>query len=346
LSIMSCGLIMPSVIFSLVLFIASALATTMPRSYPGSNLVNKVKYNATASCMPSDPRMPDGAWGSHHHVMYPVRYPPLPGAEYIPSLNTVWNNALFEHRIGCEHVVMIQPSFYGTDNTFMLDSLTAYDPDRARAVVVFDSDNFTMKQLQAWDSMGVRGVRLNFAISDTRPRVEDLQASIKQYASIIKPLDWVIHIYIAMDLIPGIEAIIPTLGVRVVLDHIGDPTMPDPSNSTEKLDPYTIRGFGSMIRLLQQGTTYVKISGPHRLSKLPLPEYLDLNPLILELLRVAPSKLVYSSDWPHTRFDGLDIKPWTDHLLDLTEKHNELASRLFRDNARELWNARANHTAI
>jgi hypothetical protein len=72
---------------------------------------------------------------------------------------------------------MIQPSFYGTDNIFMLDPLTAYGPDRERAVVVFDSADFTMKQLQAWDSMGVRGVRLNFATSDTRSRVEDLQVN-------------------------------------------------------------------------------------------------------------------------------------------------------------------------
>jgi predicted TIM-barrel fold metal-dependent hydrolase len=240
---------------------------------------------------------------------------------------------------------MIQPSFYGTNNTFMLDSLRAYDPDRARAVVVFDADNVTAEELQAWDSLGVRGVRLNFATSDIRPQIEDLEASLKQYASIIKPLDWVIQLYIDMDLIPGIEAIIPTLGVRVVFDHIGNPTMPDPSNSTEKLDPYTIQGFGSMVRLLQQGTVYVKISGPYRLSKLLWPDYLDLDPLVLEISRVAPSKMVYGSDWPHTRFDGLDIKPWTDHLLDLTGWNNELTRMLFRDNARNLWNARTNHTA-
>jgi predicted TIM-barrel fold metal-dependent hydrolase len=338
---MSCRLNLPGFFFVLDLFVTSTFATTVLRSYPRSNLVNEVKYNATASCTPSDPRMPDGAWDSHHHVMDPIRFPPQPGAEYVPTVNTVWNNALFEHRIGCEHVVMIQPSFYGTDNTFMLDSLRAYDPDRARAVVVFDAANITMKQLQAWDLMGVRGVRLNFATSDIRPKVEDLEASIKQYASIIEPLDWVIQIYIAMDLIPGIEALIPTLGVRVVFDHIGNPTMPNLSNSTEKLDPYTIQGFGSMVRLLQKGTTYVKISGPYRPSKLPWPDYLDLDPLVLELLRIAPSNIVYGSDWPHTRFDGLDIKPWTDHLLDLTERNNELASRLFRDNARDLWNARA-----
>jgi predicted TIM-barrel fold metal-dependent hydrolase len=336
---------MPSVPFSLVLFVAGTFATTVLRTHSGSNGVNEVKYNSTASCTPSDPRMPDGAWDSHHHVMDPIRFPPLPGAEYIPSVNTVWNNALFEHQIGCEHVVMIQPSFYGTNNTFMLDSLRAYDPDRARAVVVFDADNVTAEELQAWDSLGVRGVRLNFATSDIRPQIEDLEASLKQYASIIKPLDWVVQLYIDMDLIPGIEAIIPTLGVRVVFDHIGNPTMPDPSNSTEKLDPYTIQGFGSMVRLLQQGTVYVKISGPYRLSKLLWPDYLDLDPLVLEISRVAPSKMVYGSDWPHTRFDGLDIKPWTDHLLDLTGWNNELTRMLFRDNARNLWNARTNHTA-
>jgi len=290
--------------------------------------------------------MPDGAWDSHHHVMDPIRFPPQANAQYTPGLYTVWDNAIFEHRLGCQHDVMIQPSFYGNDNTFMIDSLKAYGPDRARAVVVFDAANITAEQLQEWDDLGVRGVRLNFATSDTIPPAAELVQTLRQYAKIVEPFDWVIQIYIDMDSIPGIEATIPTLGVRVVFDHIGDPSMPPPSLSPESFDPYTLDGFGSMVRLLRQGATYVKISGPYRLSKFPGPDYIDIDPLVLELMRVAPSQLVYGSDWPHTRFDGLDIKPWTEHLLDLMEGDEDLALKLFKDNAVDLWNRRRGDVAV
>jgi predicted TIM-barrel fold metal-dependent hydrolase len=272
--------------------------------------------------------------------MDPIRFPPQSNAQYTPGLHTVWDNAVFEHRLGCEHTVMIQPSFYGNDNTFMIDSLKAYDPDRARAVVVFDAANITTQQLQEWDELGVRGVRLNFATSDEIPPAAELEKTLRQYAETVKPFDWAIQLYISMDSIPGIEAVVPTLGARVVFDHIGNPTMPEPSLSPKRFDPYQIDGFGSMVRLLQQGTSYVKISGPYRLSKLPGPDYVDIDPLVLELLRVAPSRLVYGSDWPHTRFEGLDIKPWTEHLLDLVHGDIELARMLFRDNAVDLWNRR------
>ena len=270
-------------------------AIALPVSPLHDDQLNKSSNWTTVSCNSSDTGMPNGAWDSHHHVMDPIRFPPQSNAQYTPGLHTVWDNAIFEHRLGCEHVVMIQPSFYGNDNTFMIDSLRAYDPDRARAVVVFDADNITTQQLQEWDNLGVRGVRLNFATRGISPPVTELEKTLRQYADIVKPFDWAIQLYIAMESIPGIEAIIPTLGVRVVFDHIGDPTMPTPSTSPKTFDPYNLDGFGSMVRLLRQGTTYVKISGPYRLSKLPGPDYIDIDPLVLELLRVAPSRLVYSS---------------------------------------------------
>jgi predicted TIM-barrel fold metal-dependent hydrolase len=57
----------------------------------------------------------------------------------------------------------------------------------------------------------------------------------------------------------------------------------------------------------------------------------------LELFEQAPERVIFGSDWPHIRFEGLDIKPWVSHLLDLTEENQWLRERLFRENALELW---------
>ncbi|POR32233.1 4-sulfomuconolactone hydrolase [Tolypocladium paradoxum] len=250
-----------------------------------------VEQRTVSSCNVSTTGMPDGAWDSHLHVLDPVRYPPLPGAAYRPGVHTVWDNAIFEHSIGCEHVVMVQPSIYGTDNTLLMESLRAYGSERARGVVVLDVANTTLAQLEQWDAIGVRGARINLQSRNISEPIEKLKETLKQHADAVRPFGWVLQLYARMDVIASLEPFIPTLGVRVVFDHFGDPDMPKPSGNPQNLDPYTIVGFGALVRLLQQGETWVKISGAYRLSKLPGPDYRDMDPVARELFRVAPSRL-------------------------------------------------------
>ncbi|KAF4951955.1 hypothetical protein FGADI_7071 [Fusarium gaditjirri] len=241
--------------------------------------------------------MPNGSWDSHLHVLDPVRFPPIPGS-YEFGTYTAWDSTIEEIRLGWSHMVLIQPSVYGNDNTLLIDTLKAFGLDRAHGVVVFDVANTSAAQLREWNNLGI---------------------------------------YIAMKDIHDIEPVIPTLGVNVVIDHLGHPDIPKSNTSGTALDPYSLSGFDSMLRLLEGGNTWVKVSAVYRLSKAPGPLYTDLDPVILELFKTAPSRLVYASDWPHTRFEGLDIKPWTSHLLDLTKGNVELRNQLFRDNAQELW---------
>lgn len=298
--------------------------------------------DAALSHASPDPRIPADSWDSHNHVTDPSRFPPLPDSPYTPGVHTVWDQAIFEHGVGCDHIVLIQPSIYGTDNTMMLQALAAYGPERGRAVVVFNvSDgSVTEDDLLEWNALGVRGVRLNFASTAATPDPEELEKDIRAYADAIGHLGWVIQLYINMEHIPLLEEIIPTLDIQVVFDHLGNPSVPE--NSTYPNDPYELNGFSSLARLLEQGNTWAKISAPYRLSNAPGPIYEDLDPITLELFRLAPSRLVIATDWPHTRFDDLDIQPWISHVLDLTGDDQELRDKLFRDNAEKLWSGGRN----
>ncbi|CZT25469.1 related to TIM barrel metal-dependent hydrolase [Ramularia collo-cygni] len=272
--------------------------------------------------------------------MNDITHPPLPNALYKPGIHTIWSNVLFETSLGCNHVILVQPSFYGADNTFMLNALVGYGPERARAVVVFDAENITTQQLQEWDDIGVRGVRLNFASTERILTKEELRGMLVRYAELVRPWDWVVQLYINMEQIPSIEDVVMGLGVRVVFDHMGAPQLPE-SLTGDLINPYGITGFGSLVRLLQQGNSYVKISAPYRFSRTGGPLYRDLETLIKELVRVAPRRVVYASDWPHTRFDGLDIVPWTRNLRELVGGLGEgVVEGLFRDNAEGLWRSR------
>ncbi|GJN68199.1 hypothetical protein PLICBS_002242 [Purpureocillium lilacinum] len=297
-------------------------------------------------CSSNATRLPEGSWDSHFHVIDPVRFPPLPDAAYKPGTHTVWENSVFEHSIGCDYVVMVQPSIYGTDNTLLVESLKAYGPERARGVVVFDVENTTAAQLADWNRVGVRGVRINLQSINATESVDELERTLRVHAEAVKPFDWVLQLYAPMELIPSIETFVPTLGVRIVFDHFGDPKMPQPTGDPQKLDPYSIEGFGAMVRLLKQGRTWVKVSAPYRVSKLPGPNYSDLDSVTSELFRAAPLRVVYSSDWPHTRFEGLDIRPWNAHLLELVGGDVKLRQQLFRDNARGLWQSSRHNSTL
>jgi predicted TIM-barrel fold metal-dependent hydrolase len=79
----------------------------------------------------------------------------------------------------------------------------------------------------------------------------------------------------------------------------------------------------------------VKISGAYRLSADP--EMKCVRAMARELMSVAPTRLVFATDWPHTQFDGLDIMPFIEECLSWSRAGSGLRERLFRRNAEELW---------
>lgn len=155
----------------------------------------------------------------------------------------------------------------------------------------------------------------------------------------IRPIDWVLQLYVPMATTIALESIVPELQVRVCLDHFGHPTLPEPEiKSFYSLDdnPYLLPGFTSLINLLAQGKTLVKMSAPYRISN-ELGQG-DLEPEAKELLRVAGNtRVVFTTDWPHTKFEGLDIRPFMERVVEWCVEDKVLAERVFRSNAEDLW---------
>lgn len=266
------------------------------------------------------------------HVVDPDRFPPSSSAAYYPSKHTVEDAINFENSIGMSKVVLVQPSIYGTDNSCLLEALTTLGPQRARGVVVCDPDETTEQQLWQWHEMGVRGIRVNYVSDGLELAADEMRTTLLRYADLIRPLAWVLQIYLPMALMEVLEDLAPRLGVTLCIDHMGCPSLTDDSTT----DPYQIPGFPSLIRLLQQENVYVKFSAPYRLSKLQ--SQANLEPIAKELLRKrGKDRVVFATDWPHTRFEGLDIRPWMGKVLDWCAAEPLLCERLFAKNAEDLW---------
>ncbi|KAI7767395.1 hypothetical protein LZL87_010723 [Fusarium oxysporum] len=222
-----------------------------------------------------------------------------PPVENIPYKLVVHN--LWENEIfeNSDHVFFVQTATHGYDLTLMLDSMRAVGNERALVLALFDPNTTSYKHIWRWHSEGVR--------------------AIKKYVDLIKPFDWVLQLYTKMERIIELEDFLPALGVRFVFDHYGDPRIPISDPPFKYWD------------------AWVKISGAYRLNHVDSDIWEDLDPVTLELFEQAPKRVVFGSDWPHTRFEGLDVRPWVSYLLDLTEGEQWLRERFFRENALELW---------
>ena len=58
-------------------------------------------------------------------------------------------------------------------------------------------------------------------------------------------------------------------------------------------------GFEELLALVRRGKAYVKLSGPYRISKRS-PDYDDIAPITRALVRAAPDRMLWGSNWPHT----------------------------------------------
>lgn len=57
--------------------------------------------------------------------------------------------------------------------------------------------------------------------------------------------------------------------------------------------------FAAMRRLIDAGRTWVKLSGAYLDTKSGPPAYADVGEVARALVKAAPERLVWGSDWPH-----------------------------------------------
>jgi predicted TIM-barrel fold metal-dependent hydrolase len=229
-----------------------------------------------------------GACDCHVHIIGPqAKYPMVPYRAYTPPEATVAQLRALRSRIGMSRSVIVQPSFYGTDNSCMLDAMAELGSS-ARGIAVV-APNTPLQTLRDLDAKGVRGVRINLESAGNRdPR--SAVAFLQQYAHLVAPLNWHIQIFAAVSVIGQIAGEIADLRVPVVVDHFGLP---------EAAGGFSQRGFGGMFDLLRAKVIHVKLSAPYRVSKVP--DYSDTDWLGRTLVQGAPDRVLWATDWPHTQ---------------------------------------------
>lgn len=229
-----------------------------------------------------------GATDCHVHIIGPrAKYPLVPNRPYTPPEATVAQLKAWHARLGITRSVLVQPSFYGTDNSCMLDALAELGNDaRGVAVVALNTPDSMLRDM---DAKGVRGVRINLESAgnrDPKSAAELLMA----YGKKVAPLKWHVQIYTVAPVIDKLVNTILDMPVPVVIDHFGMPGGPQGIN---------FKGSQSIVDLAHAGKAYVKLSASYRFSKMPMSD--EVRQLAQTLIYSARAHMLWASDWPHTQ---------------------------------------------
>jgi predicted TIM-barrel fold metal-dependent hydrolase len=231
--------------------------------------------------------VPPGACDCHTHIFgEPEKFPFFAGRVYTPEQASPEEMAALHNTLHIERVVIVTPSVYGTDNSATIYGVKARGPD-ARAVAVID-EKTPDSELDAMNSAGVRGIRINLAtsgISDPAVARQRLQAAIER----AKSRNWHVQIYSNLKVIAALKDHLAQSPVPLVLDHFAGAQAALGADQP---------GFADVVELVRSGRAYVKISGAYRASK-AAPDYGDVAPLAKALIAANPDRIVWGTDWPH-----------------------------------------------
>jgi predicted TIM-barrel fold metal-dependent hydrolase len=274
----------------------------------------------------SKPRflVPPLACDAHVHV-YDPRFPMAwPSLRATPQAS-VAEYRMLQERLGTARVVVIQPAAYGTDNAVTVDALRQLGPIVARGVAVLHpgASDATLEELHG---AGIRGLRFSQHDPHTAVTTGDM---IEPLARRVAELGWHVQLHLKAEQIAAMAPLIESLPATLVFDHM-----------IRLPQPFGIRheAFAIVRSLLDAGRAWVKLSGPYLDSQTGSPRYADVKAVARELVRVAPERMVWGSDWPHPT--ERDTKPDDAVLLDLLQEwvpDEPTRRRILVENPAELY---------
>ena len=227
--------------------------------------------------------LPPKAADCHCHVFGPPqRYPYAATRLYTPPPVYLEDYFAMLRATGFERGVLVQTGLYGNDNRFIVDAITA-NPGRLRGIALIGED-IGDRALGDLAEAGVRGFRVN----RTAKTGLSFEAA-RRLAERVRELGWHVQFLLDVEDHPDLDVMLGSLATEVVVDHMG---RPDPRRGVHA------PGFQALIRLLQSGRGWAKLSAPYRTSLQP-PPYEDMMPFAQALVAAAPDRLVWGSDWPH-----------------------------------------------
>ena len=265
--------------------------------------------------------VPKGACDTHMHF-YDEKIPAAPGT-FLPGTFTVEQYRDLQKRLGLERVIVVQANAYADDNTLVVGAIKRLGKGAKGVAVVKASVNdaelerLTKAGICAVRIMTLHGGMLGFDVMDA-------------VMARVHPFGWHANIQLDGRELPKYEAQIQRLHGKFVIDHTGkflEPVAPDH------------QAFRSLLRLVDTGRCWVKLAAPYETSKTGAPKYEDVGRLAKILVKHAPERMLWASNWPHPSARQ-PAPPKDEDMLDLLADwapDPKVQKKILADNPAELY---------
>ncbi len=270
---------------------------------------------------PSMLKTPPGACDTHMHF-YDAAAPIAAGA-LMPGNYSLQMYRELQARLGLERVIVVQPNAYRDDNRVTMDAVHALG-DAAKAVAVVRAD-VADEEIERLTRAGAVAQRFFNFKNGTIP-LSELDAIMAR----VHPFGWHANIQLDGRDLPQYETQIKRLSGRFVIDHVGKYLEPVPPDHD---------AFKSLLRLVDTGRCWVKLSAPYETSKRGAPLYEDVGALAKALVKAAPERMLWASNWPHPQ-EPRNALPDDAVLLDLLLEwapDESVQRKILVDNPGELY---------
>lgn len=256
-------------------------------------------------------------FSAHNQCIEAARYTPTYDAPVQSFISHLDKNDL-------THGILVQPSFFGTDNHLMLEAIRQF-PERLKGIAVVDT-TATLEELSQLKEQGIVGIRLNL-FGLPIPSLDTPEW--KQLLSHLEVLRWQIELHAPPEYLVSLLPSLNQYNLNIVIDHFG---------RVNSLPDITGEDYQTFLKLLDIDRHWIKVSGFYRLGQ-PT-ENIEIVEKAYALLKEKGliSKLVWGSDWPHTQFEStisyeVAFNTFKRVVANESEQHMILcsnASRLFK----------------
>ncbi len=241
----------------------------------------------SASPVPRD--VPRGAIDTHAHV-FDRDLPMIAQRRYTPDCPAPlerYMSLLHDH--GLAGGVLVQPSFLGRDNRYLLQCL-GQAKGLCKGVVSLDPAT-PSTTLQEMACAGVVGARLNLFGQD----LPTFQSEVwHRFLTEIRQLDWHIEVHCPISQLPDVLPFLLAGECKIVIDHFGRP------DYQSRVDLSTLDYLCSVARTQR---VWVKLSAAYRIwSEKTIVQSGQVAQHLLHVF--SAQRLVWGSDWPHTEHEA------------------------------------------
>ena len=267
-------------------------------------------------------KLPPGACDTHFHFLGPQdQFPFNPSRKFVPEIDhedsTIDDWKRLQSTLGLSRGLLVQSMMYYPSYEMALHGLSLM-PDRLRAVVS-PRAGISDRELDILTEAGVVGIRFTHPTGATID--ERLVRRTHEFG-------WSMHYLLHGEehMQAWRKPILASPG-KFVIEHMGNPP------PEQGIDGPT---FKFVLDCVDTGRCWVKLSPrPSKQDNFP---FSDTDPFVKELVRRAPNRLLWGSDWPHPQY--WRPMPSDSDLLDMMldwVPDEAIRNRIFVDNPIEAF---------